>query len=152
MTARARPNNITAEKSVLGSIFIKPAAFEEVASSLEVDDFFLPVHREIFEAMVAGSRRGVPIDPVLVGETMRAAGVFRMLDAGLSHLVGLANETPTAENVTHYIRVVKEKAILRKLIAACLDVAETAYGNTADFETFLNDAEAKIAKAIRRAP
>ena len=48
---RSQPHNLDAEKSVLGAVFIKPSAFDELATTLQVDDFFLPVHREIFEAM-----------------------------------------------------------------------------------------------------
>jgi len=61
-TARTPPHNLEAEKSVLGAIFIKPSAFDEVATNLEVDDFFLPVHREIFEAMLAIDKRRQALD------------------------------------------------------------------------------------------
>jgi replicative DNA helicase len=152
MTVRARPHSIEAEKSVLGSIFIKPATFDQVRATLEVDDFFLPVHREIFEAMLASSLRGVPLDPVIIWDALKAAGVYRMLDGGMAHLVALANETPTAENVGFYTRIVREKATLRRLIAACGDIADAALGNVAEFNSFVDQAEARIAKAIGRAP
>ena len=62
IAARALPHNLDAEKSVLGSVFIKPAVFPEVASDLATDDFFLPAHREIFDADLAVHGRG-PAEP-----------------------------------------------------------------------------------------
>ena len=53
MTGRSPPHNLDAERSVLGGVLVKPSAFDEVATSLQVDDFFLPAHREIFEATMA---------------------------------------------------------------------------------------------------
>ena len=57
---RVTPHNLDAERSVLGGVLIKPSAFDEVATALRVDDFFLPAHREIFEAMLALDKRRQP--------------------------------------------------------------------------------------------
>ena len=75
-SARTPPHNLEAEKSVLGAVFIKPAAFDEVATSLAVDDFFLPAHREIFEAMVAIDKRRQPLDVLAVADELKTAGLL----------------------------------------------------------------------------
>src|SRR3954452_24478505 len=96
--ARTPPHNLEAEKSVLGSVFIKPAAFDEVATNLATDDFFLPAHREIFEAMVALDKRRQPLDILAVADELKTHGMLARLDGGQSYLNELANAVPTAEN------------------------------------------------------
>ncbi len=148
--ARTPPHNIEAEKSVLGAIFIKPAAFDEVGTTLQVDDFFLPVHREIFEAMLAIDKRRQPLDVIAVADELKTRGMLARLEGGESYLIALANAVPTAENVLHYGRLVREKATLRRLIAACAEVQSTAYGDFGEFETFLDEAETKIFKVAQQ--
>src|SRR6266478_799079 len=88
---RSQPHNLDAEKSVLGSIFIKPAAFDEIATTLQVDDFFLPVHREIFEAMLALDGRRQPIDVIAVADELKVRGMLPRLEGGMAYLTELHN-------------------------------------------------------------
>src|SRR6476469_7622181 len=106
--ARTPPHNLEAEKSVLGSIFIKPTSFDEVGTNLQVDDFFLPVHREIFESMLAIDKRRQALDVIAVADELRVKGLLGRLDGGEAYLLSLANSVPTAENVLHYARIVRE--------------------------------------------
>ena len=92
---RSQPHNLDAEKSVLGSVFIKPAAFDEIATTLQVDDFFLPAHREIFESMLALDRRRQPIDVIAVADELKTKGMLSRLEGGESYLLALANSVPT---------------------------------------------------------
>ena len=147
---RSQPHNLDAEKSVLGAVFIKPAAFDEVATSLQVDDFFLPAHREIFEAMLALDKRRQPIDVIAVADELKTKGMLSRLEGGESYLLQLANGVPTAENILHYGRLVKEKSTLRRLIAACAEVQSSAYGDFGEFEAFLDEAETKIFKVAQQ--
>lgn len=147
---RTPPHNLDAEKSVLGAIFIKPSAFDEIATSLQVDDFFLPAHREIFEGMLALDRRRQPLDVLAVADELKTRGLLGRLEGGEGYLLTLANSVPTAENILHYARLVKEKATLRRLIAACLEVQSTAYGDFGEFEAFLDEAETKIFKVAQQ--
>src|SRR6187399_1484017 len=147
---RTPPHNLEAEKSVLGSIFIKPAAFDEVATSIAPDDFFLPAHREIFEAMLAIDKRRQALDVIAVADELKIHGMLARLDGGQSYLNELANGVPTAGNVLHYARLVREKATLRRLIAACAEVQSSAYGDFGEFESFLDEAETKIFKVAQQ--
>src|SRR5437763_3273232 len=135
---RMPPHNLDAEKSVLGSVFIKPTAFDEVATTLQVDDFFLPAHREVFEAMLALDKRRQPLDVIAVADELKTRGLLSRLEGGESYLLALANSVPTAENILHYARLVKEKATLRRLIDACAEVKSRAYGDFGGFETFMD--------------
>ena len=110
---------------VLGAVFIKPAAFDEVATNLQVDDFFLPAHREIFESMLAIDKRRQAIDVIAVADELRTHGMLARLDGGEAYLRRWPTRVPTAENVLHYARLVREKATLRRLIAACAEVQST---------------------------
>jgi replicative DNA helicase len=150
VAGRTPPHNLEAEKSVLGSVFIKPAAFDEVATNLGTDDFFLPAHREIFESMVAIDKRRQAIDVIAVADELKTHGMLARLDGGQSYLNDLANAVPTAENVLHYARLVREKATLRRLIATCAEVQSSAYGDFGEFETFLDEAETKIFKVAQQ--
>ena len=91
VAGRTPPHNLEAEKSVLGSVFIKPAAFDEVATTLRPDDFFLPAHREIFESMVAIDKRRQAIDVIAVADELKVHGMLARLDGGQSYLNDLAN-------------------------------------------------------------
>jgi replicative DNA helicase len=141
---RSQPHNFDAEKSVLGAIFIRPAALDEV-SDLRVDDFFLPAHREIFEAMRAVAARRREIDAISVADELKARGMLPRLPGGESYLLQCANDVPTSENVRHYGRIVAERSALRRLIAACAEVQSSAYGDFGDFREFLSEARRKIA-------
>src|SRR4051812_20645282 len=147
---RSPPHNLEAEKSVLGSVFIKPSAFDEVATNLGTDDFFLPAHREIYEAMVAIDKRRQALDVIAVADELKTHGMLSRLDGGQSYLNDLANGVPTAENAQHYARIVREKSTLRRLIATCAEVQSTAYGDFGDFETFLDEAETKVFKVAQQ--
>jgi replicative DNA helicase len=149
-SARTPPHNLEAEKSVLGAIFIKPTSFDEVATNLEVDDFFLPVHREIYESMLAIDKRRQALDIIAVADELKTRGMLARLEGGESYLLTLANAVPTAENVLHYARLVREKSTLRRLIAACAEVQSTAYGDFGEFETFLDEAETKVFKVAQQ--
>src|SRR3954463_3048706 len=150
VVVRNPPHNLDAEKSVLGSVFIKPAAFDEIATSLQVDDFFLPAHREIFDAMLAIDKRRQPLDVIAVADELKTRGMLPRLEGGESYLLALANAVPTAENSAHYGRLVKEKSTLRRLIAACAEVQSSAYGDFGEFEAFLDEAETKIFKVAQQ--
>ena len=121
-----------------------------MATNLEVDDFFLPVHREIFEAMLAIDKRRQALDIIAVADELKTRGMLARLDGGESYLLTLANAVPTAENVLHYARIVREKSTLRRLIAACAEVQSTAYGDFGEFETFLDEAETKVFKVAQQ--
>jgi replicative DNA helicase len=147
---RLPPHNLEAEKSALGGVLIKPMAFDEMATVLTVDDFFLPAHREIFEAMMAIDKRRQPLDPIALGDELRVRGALPRLEGGESYLMTLAGSVPTAENIGHYVRLVKEKATLRRLISACAEVQSRAYGEFGNYEDFLDEAETAIFKVAQQ--
>jgi replicative DNA helicase len=141
---RVLPHSIEAEMAVIGSIFIKPLAYDEV-SDLAVDDFFLPAHREIFSSMRGLAKRGEPIDQMTVAEDLTVSGLMKYLTDGHFYLAKCMDCVPTAENVRTYATTVASKAALRRLIKACVEIESSAYGDHGDTKEFLSDARRKIA-------
>ena len=148
--SRVPPHTLDAERSVLGAVFIKPTAFDEVATTLTADDFFLPAHREIYEAMLAIEKRRQPVDLHLVADELKVRGMLTRLEGGESYLVAIASGVPTAENINHYARLVKEKATLRRLISACAEIQSRSYGDFGDFEQFLDEAESQVFRVAQQ--
>jgi replicative DNA helicase len=149
-SGRPPPHNLDAERSVLGGVLVKPSAFDEMATILTADDFLLPAHREIYDAMLALDQRRVPIDVISLGDELKNRGVLGRLENGQAYLIELANSVPTAENIIHYARLVQEKATLRRLIAACAEIQSRAYGEFGDYEEFLDEAERMVFQVAQK--
>lgn len=141
---RTPPHSIAAEQAALGSVLISPATLDDLGG-LEADDFFMPVHREIFDAMRTVAARGRLVDLVTLSDELKARDFLRRLDGGEGYLVALAIATPTAEGIKHYADIVASKATLRRAIAFAAELQSRAYGDVSDVEAFLNDIRANVA-------
>jgi replicative DNA helicase len=131
MADRTSPHDNDAERSVLGSVFIRAAALDD-AGDLAADDFFAPHHRDVFWAMRVLAQKREPIDPVTVADVLKVNDRLKRIEGGMSYLSELANGTPTAENARHYAKIVRDKATLRRMIAVCSDIVAQAYGERDD--------------------
>lgn len=124
---RGLPYHTEAEQAVLGAILIHPAiAIPHTLGYLNAEDFYIPAHREIFSAMLTLHRAGQPIDIVLLVPYLRDNIA---LDAvgGCSYLAVLTEQTPTAENVKYYARLLKGETNRRKRILRATEEIEKAY-------------------------
>ena len=109
------PVNLDAERFVLGSILTDDTAFIQVAGALEAEDFSLEKHRRIFLRMGELYARGERIDRVTVANDLMKQNQLESCD-GLTYLVSLDDGLPTLSNVDGYIRIVKDKSVLRRII------------------------------------
>jgi replicative DNA helicase len=109
------PGNPDAERLVLGAVFLDSALFLQVAAELNSDDFSLEKHRRIFSAMNELYERGERIDRVVVAVELQKKGLLESVD-GLSYLASLDEGLPDLINIEGYIRIVKDKSLLRKMI------------------------------------
>lgn len=114
------PDNLDAERFVLGAIMSSDTAFLQVAGSLTADDFSLEKHKRIFLRMGELHERGEKIDRVTVANELMKAGQLQSVD-GLSYLVSLDDGLPQLVNLDSYVAIVKEKALLRRIIAVSQD-------------------------------
>ena len=112
--------------------------------------FSLPAHREIFDAMLALDKRQAPIDPISLGDELKTRGTLPRLEGGQAYLNSLANDVPTAENIAHYTRIVKEKSVLRRLISTCAELQSRAYGEFGEYEQFLDEAENAVFQVAQK--
>jgi replicative DNA helicase len=109
--------NVDAERFVLGSILLDDSLYVQAAGTLEADDFSLEKHRRIFKRMGELQERGEKIDRITVANELMKFNELEACD-GLSYLVSLDDGLPQIPNLDSYIRIVKDKAMLRRIIFA----------------------------------
>ena len=137
---RVPPHSKDAELAVLGGIMLRNDTVHEASEFLHPEDFYIPAHAAIFAAMRTLDQRGQPIDPVSLEEQLKGDGNAEKV-GGIEYLVDLAGRVPTAENLGYYVKIVREKSLLRKLIQTVSEVAAEAYTEPSDVEEFLDRSE-----------
>ena len=152
------PTNVDAERFVLGSILLDDSFYIQAAGTLEPDDFSLEKHRRIFKRMSDLNERGEKIDRVTVANELMKFGELEACD-GLTYLVSLDDGLPQIPNLDSYIRIVKDKAVLRRIIFAsqhmmnrCLQGEEAPEDILAGAEeTLLKLGEARVKDGLMNA-
>ena len=137
------PQNIDAEKAVLGSIFLSDAALVESMEFLEPDDFYKHAHQIIYQDMVTLNDRDEAIDVVTITNILTEQNNLDDV-GGMEYIADLAGSVPTAANVAYYAKIVKDKAILRRLIQTATNIVTNSYNTDDDVTTVLDDAERDI--------
>ena len=140
---RIPPQNLEAEQSVLGGILLDNQGLNAVLEVITGRDFYSEAHRRIFEAMINLSERGEPVDLITLSSILKDR---TQLDkaGGAAYLAGLVDNVPSAANIAHYAKIVKEKAILRGLINTATEILGKTYAPGADVDTVLDEAEQAI--------
>ena len=116
-TEKGLPTNVDAERFVLGSILLDDSLYVQAAGTIEPDDFSLEKHRRIFRRMGELQTRGERIDRITVANELMKFNELEACD-GLTYLVSLDDGLPQIPNLDSYIRIVKDKAVLRRIIFA----------------------------------
>ncbi len=111
------PTNLDAERYVLGSVLLDDSLFVQMAATIEADDFSLEKHRRIFLRMGELYNRGEKIDRVTLAEELMRHNQLESCD-GLTYLVSLDDGLPQIQNLDSYVRIVKDKSLLRRVIFA----------------------------------
>lgn len=137
---RVQPQDILAEQSVLGAIFIDESKLVFVREYIDSRDFFKYAHRLIFQAMVGLSDRGEAIDATTVRTILDNQGDLQNI-GGLSYLVEIINSVPTSANAEYYAKIVAEKATLRRLIAKLTESVNQAYEASNPVDEIIASAE-----------
>ncbi|HEV8047944.1 MAG TPA: replicative DNA helicase [Terriglobales bacterium] len=141
--AHSLPANVEAERSILGAIMLDNLAYNEAAEHLKPEDFSLDSHRRIFTRMVDLAESSRPIDMItLVEELDRCKELETIGDVG--YVSGLVDGVPDRPSIEHYIKIVRDKALLRGLIHAANAAITRASDQSDPAEEILNDAEAAI--------
>ena len=140
---RKLPFSLEAEQSVLGSILIDPESISEIATIITTEDFYLEKHREIYSAMQRLFLKSKDIDAIVLAEELTKEGVYTS-DESKAYIRTLADIVPATNNVKEYARIVKDKSLLRALIAVCGDITESAYAAQDDVSFILDNAGGSI--------
>lgn len=141
---RVPPHSLEAERSVLGGILIDNTAIDRIIDvNLAADDFYKEAHRLVFRSLFELHSRGEPADLVTITNALRSGGNLEKC-GGASYLSSLVEQEFSAANVPHHARIVREKAILRRLINANAEISSEAFTGVEDQEQFLEEVEKKI--------
>jgi replicative DNA helicase len=137
------PNSVEAEISVLGAMLQDSIAVQRATEQLKPEDFYQPEHRELFQVMEDLNRHQAPIDLTTLQAELSRKGTLEGV-GGLRYLMKIVHDVPTSANVRSYIDIVREKSILRRLIAACGAISKDSYSQQKDVRTILDEAEKAI--------
>lgn len=138
------PHSIDSEQSVLGGLMLSNTAFEDVSAVINEFDFYTKQHQAIYIAICELNRANKPFDLVTVVEFLEASGQIE-LAGSKAYLAELVANTPGAGNILFYAQIVREKSILRKLIEASNEVAESCFFTQGkDIREILDFAESKV--------
>lgn len=142
LEGRGVPQNLEAERSVLGALMLHADAVCDVGF-LKPEDFYLPKHQQVFGAILATFNTRNATDPIVVEEELHRLGVIQEV-GGRELLLDLLESVVSAAGVVYHAEIVREKAVQRRLLETCLDVARRCYENEAAAKDLLDDAERQI--------
>src|SRR5713101_2039847 len=140
---RPLPQNLDAERSVLGAILLDNHVLNAAIEKLKPEDFFLEQHRRIFDRMISLGELQQAIDLVTLTEAMHGTGELEAA-GGAAYLAQLVDGMPRVSNIEHYARIVKEKAVLRNLIHATHNIQQRAFEGEDGADAILDNAESSI--------
>lgn len=137
------PYSLEAEQAVLGAVLVDSERFSDVVQILQSSDFYIDQHIAIYEVMQELFADNKRIDYVTVIDRLEKNGVYTK-EEGMQYVKRLADSFPSISNVEEYARIIHDKSLLRKLIKASNEIAESAYAATDDASETVDAAEQKI--------
>ncbi|MBA54512.1 MAG: replicative DNA helicase [Pseudomonadales bacterium] len=138
------PHSLEAEQSVIGGLMLANQAFDDVSEILSDVDFYRRDHRLIFRAVAQLAELSKPFDVVTLGEALDNAGILEDC-GGMAYLAQLAKNTPSASNIKAYAEIVRERSVLRQMIAVSNEIADAAFHPEGRNATeLLDEAERKV--------
>jgi len=144
LNLKVPPHSIEAEQSVLGGLLLDNSAFDKIADVVMEADFYRDDHRRIFRHISRLVERSKPADVVTVDESVKNSE-DKDKTGGLAYLAELAGNTPSAHNIRRYAEIVRECAVLRKLIEVSTDITDSAFNRMGkEVGQLLDEAESKV--------
>ena len=143
MPDKTIPQNIDAEQSVLGSMFLTKKALQKALEGLTAEEFYLDSHSKIFEAIRAVDEQKRPVDLTTVTEELNNRKWLELV-GNVDYIVQMIESVPTTANIDEYISIVNEKALLRRLIDEATAIVKDSYSVGRDVGDFLYEAQKKI--------
>lgn len=141
---RTPPHDIKAEQATLGGMLLSKDAIRQVGEIIRPGDFYRPAHQVIFDAIVAVSDAGEPVDAISVNDELVRLGEAVRVGGG-PYLHDLTEAIPTAANAGYYAKIVSNRAVLRRLVEVGTRIAQAGYEGEGDLEDILNHAHQDLA-------
>ena len=148
MTEKIMPQAIEIEQCVLGAMFLSDQAVKKCDENLTPDVLFLDEHRKIFEVMQNLSEQNIMIDAPLVIAELEKRGILDSV-GGTEYLTVILNSVISSSNIDEHIKIVNEKAILRRLIDVSSSIIDNAYDGDNELSDVLENAETKILNVVK---
>lgn len=139
------PHSLEAERSVLGAIILDNESIYQILDTLTAEHFYAENHRILFERITELITTQRAVDLVLLRDVLSRTGELDQV-GGISYIASLIDIVPTTRNILHYGQIIKEKAVLRRLIRAGFDIVDACYRQEEETEKILEDAEKNIFK------
>jgi replicative DNA helicase len=146
---RTPPQDVLAEQSVLGGMLLSKDAISEVVEILRERDFYRPAHELIYDAILDLYSRGEPADPVTVSAELTKRGDLTRA-GGAPYLHTLISSVPTAANASYYAKIIRERAIMRRLVEAGTKIVQLGYTIEGEVDDAVNQAQAEVHAVTER--
>ncbi|MBM4269866.1 MAG: replicative DNA helicase [Deltaproteobacteria bacterium] len=146
---RVPPQSIEAEEAVLGGVLLDNRALDRAVEALRPEDFYREAHRRVFQALIELDERSEPADVITLTECLKRRGDLDTV-GGAAAIAELADRAATASNVGFYARIVRDKAILRRLVETGSDIAQRASSGAVDVGELLDQAEQQVLDIANR--
>jgi replicative DNA helicase len=146
---RTPPQDLEAEMSVLGGMLLSKDAIADVVEELRGNDFYKPAHQVVFDAVIDLYGRGEPADPVTVASELGKRGDLVRI-GGAPYLHSLMSSVPTAANAGYYARIVRERAVLRRLVEAGTRIVQMGYAEAGEVDDIVDRAQAEVYAVTER--
>jgi len=140
---REIPHNIDAEQSVLGSMFLTKKALQKALELLDGSEFYLDNHSKIFECMKNLEAKGSVVDLTTVADELNNRNWLKQV-GDIEYLTEIIESVPSAANIDEYIKIVEDKAILRRLIDEATAIITNSYNTSNNISEVIEEAEKKI--------
>ena len=140
---RTPPHDVAAEQCALGGMLLSKDAISDVMETIRPDDHYRPAHQIIHEAILELYGRGEPADPVTVSDLLNKRGELARV-GGPSYLHTLIASVPTAANAGYYARIVRERAILRRLVEVGTRIVQLGYSGDGEADELVDRAQAEV--------
>ncbi len=137
------PQNIEAEKSLLGAILVDKDAMIKIADDITADDFYKNSHGDIYEAMVELYNKNEPIDLLTLSARLEEKNKLEKV-GGRSYLAGLSTAVPTSSHIKQYANIVRKKSTLRKLLSASSKITALSFKEENEIEQLLDEAQQEL--------
>jgi len=140
---RTPPHDVAAEQCVLGGMLLSKDAISDVMETIRPDDHYRPAHQIVHEAILELYGRGEPADPVTVSDLLNKRGELTRI-GGPTYLHTLIASVPTAANAGYYARIVRERAILRRLVEVGTRIVQLGYSGDGEADELVDRAQAEV--------